>query len=196
CAAHAVHSEAERSHRRRHGAASVPATQPRGSAPARRRQAVGSHPPPDRHSARRRSARRSRRQGVGPAPSREPTPRPPRDAVRRRVFEIAQRSRTAGPRVSPKVREQSKARMKALYQGLLGIARAVLRQAETALAGARGRKSATQLPATIDLLKRVVAQTRARVLRGDTRFPEKVVSVFEPHTEIIRKGKLATPTEF
>jgi IS5 family transposase len=117
-------------------------------------------------------------------------------AVGRRVFEIAQRSRTAGPRVSPKVREQSKARMKALYQGLLGIARAVLRQAETALAGARDRKSATQLPAPIDLLKRVVAQTRARVLRGDTRFPGKVVSVFEPHTEIIRKGKLAKPTEF
>ena len=117
-------------------------------------------------------------------------------AVGRRVFEIAQRSRTAGPRVSPKVRAQSKARMKALYQGLLGIARAVLRQAETALAGARDRKSAPQLPATIDLLKRVVAQTRARVLRGDTRFPGKVVSVFEPHTEIIRKGKLAKPTEF
>src|SRR5881397_1397221 len=69
-------------------------------------------------------------------------------AVGRRVFEIAQRSRTAGPRVSPKVRAQSKARMKALYQELMGIARAVLRQAETALAGARGRKSATQLPAT------------------------------------------------
>src|SRR5207249_10374110 len=36
----------------------------------------------------------------------------------------------------------------------------------------------------------------ARVLRGDTRYPGKVVSLFEPHTEIIRKGKLAKPTEF
>src|SRR5262249_11674791 len=42
-------------------------------------------------------------------------------AVGRRVFEIAQRSRTAGPRVSSKVRAQSKARMKRLYQELLGI---------------------------------------------------------------------------
>ena len=41
-----------------------------------------------------------------------------------------------------------------------------------------------------------MAQTRARVLRGDTHFPGKVVSLFEPHTEIIRKGKLAKPTEF
>jgi IS5 family transposase len=117
-------------------------------------------------------------------------------SVGRRVFEIAQRSRTAGPRVSPKVRAQSKARMKRLYQELMGIARAVLRQAQGVLAPARERKCAAQLPATIDLLKRVVAQTRARVLRGNTRFPGKVVSLFEPHTEIIRKGKLAKPTEF
>ncbi len=117
-------------------------------------------------------------------------------AVGRRVFEIAQRSRTAGPRVSPKVRARSKARMKRLYQELMGIARAVLRQAEGVRARARDRKAAAQLPATIDLLRRVAAQTRARVLRGETRFPGKVVSLFEPHTEIIRKGKLAKPTEF
>jgi len=118
-------------------------------------------------------------------------------AVGRRVFEIAQRSRTAGPRVSSKVRAQSKARMKLLYQELMGITRAVLRQAEGVLMmGARDRKPVPQLPAMIDLLRRVVAQTRARVLYGDTRFPGKVVSVFESHTEIIRKGKLAKPTEF
>jgi transposase, IS5 family len=117
-------------------------------------------------------------------------------AVGRRVFEIAQRSRTAGPRVSPKVRAQSKARMKRLYQELMGIARTVLRQAERVVAQMQDRPPATQLPATIDLLKRVVAQTRARILRGETRFPGKVLSLFEPHTEIIRKGKLAKPTEF
>src|SRR5499426_4818084 len=114
-------------------------------------------------------------------------------AVGRRVFEIAQRSRRAGPRVSPKVRAQSKARMERLYQELLGITRAVLRQADGVLG--RHRKS-TALRTTIDLLRRVIAQTRARVLRGNTRFPGKVVSLFEPHTEIIRKGKLAKPTEF
>jgi len=115
-------------------------------------------------------------------------------AVGRRVFEIAQRSRTAGPRVSPKVRAQSKARMKRLYQELMGITRAVLRDAEHVVAA--GRTPTAPLPATIDLLRRVVAQTRARVLRGETRFPGKVLSLFEPHTEIIRKGKLAKPTEF
>ncbi|MGH7344576.1 MAG: ISNCY family transposase [Candidatus Rokuibacteriota bacterium] len=117
-------------------------------------------------------------------------------SVARRVFEIAQRSRTAGNRVAPKVRDQSKARMKRLYQGLLGITRAVLRQAEAAATRARRDPVARHLADTIDLVKRVVAQTRARVLRGDTHFPGKVVSLFESHTEIIRKGKLAKPTEF
>jgi IS5 family transposase len=117
-------------------------------------------------------------------------------SVARRVFEIAQRSRTAGHRASPAVRERSKARMKALYQELMGIARGVVRQAEAAVARARRPHEQTALPATIALVKQIVAQTRARVLRGDTHFPGKVVSLFEPHTEIIRKGKLAKPTEF
>jgi IS5 family transposase len=55
---------------------------------------------------------------------------------------------------------------------------------------------AAQLPTMIELIRQVLAQTRARVLRGDTHYPGKVVSLFEPHTEIIRKGKLAKPTEF
>jgi hypothetical protein len=46
------------------------------------------------------------------------------------------------------------------------------------------------------VVRQVLAQTRARVLRGDTHYPHKIVSVFEPHTEILRKGKLAKPTEF
>lgn len=115
-------------------------------------------------------------------------------SVARRVFEIAQRSRTAGSRVAPAVRDQSKARMKLLYQGLMGITRAVVRHADAALA--RGVLPASVLPATLELVRHILAQTRARVLRGDTHFPGKVVSVFEPHTEIIRKGKLAKPTEF
>jgi transposase, IS5 family len=117
-------------------------------------------------------------------------------SVARRVFELAQRSRTAGRRVAPAVREQSQARMKHLYQGLMGITRAVVRQAEAAAARARQEPRAGQLSVTIELVKRILAQTRARVLRGDTHFPAKVVSLFEPHTEIIRKGKLAKPTEF
>jgi hypothetical protein len=72
-------------------------------------------------------------------------------SVARRVFEIAQRSRTAGLSAAPAVREQSKARMKALYQGLMGITRAVVRQAETT--AAREPRALALWP-TIDLVKR------------------------------------------
>src|SRR5438876_333511 len=98
-------------------------------------------------------------------------------AVGRRVFEIAQRSRTAGPRVSPKVRAQSKARMKALYQGLLGIARAVLRQAETALAVADGgfasrsnERAAQDRGVRHVVLPRQPRETRSRAARAALRW--------------------------
>lgn len=117
-------------------------------------------------------------------------------SVARRVFEIAQRSRTAGSRASATVREQSKAKMKTLYQGLLRITRAVVRQADATARRVRDRRTAAELVAMSDLVRQVVAQTRARVLRGNTHYPDKVVSLFEPHTDIIRKGKLARPTEF
>lgn len=117
-------------------------------------------------------------------------------SVARRVFEIAQRSRTAGHRMPAEVRARSQAKMKQLYQGLLRITRTVVRQAERAVARARRRSEATPLSTTIELVRRVVAQTRARVLHGDTHYPGKVVSLFEPHSDIIRKGKLTKPTEF
>jgi IS5 family transposase len=117
-------------------------------------------------------------------------------SVARRVFEIAQRSRTAGSRASATVREQSKAKMKTLYQGLLRITRAVVRHADATARRVRDRRAAAELVAMSALVRQVVAQTRARVLRGNTHYSDKVVSLFEPHTDIIRKGKLARPTEF
>jgi IS5 family transposase len=49
---------------------------------------------------------------------------------------------------------------------------------------------------TIDLVRRVQAQTRARVFKGDTHYRDKLLSLFEPETEAIRKGKPSKPTEF
>jgi len=49
-------------------------------------------------------------------------------SVVRRVFEIAQRSRTTGSRARPGC-EQSQAKMKVLYQGLMRITRTVVRHA-------------------------------------------------------------------
>ena len=46
------------------------------------------------------------------------------------------------------------------------------------------------------LVARVLQQTQARVLEGNPYYADKVYSVFEVHTEAIRKGKLSKPTEF
>jgi len=45
-------------------------------------------------------------------------------------------------------------------------------------------------------VQQVMQQTRARVLGGDTHADGKLASIFEPSTEIIRKGKASKPTEF
>lgn len=46
------------------------------------------------------------------------------------------------------------------------------------------------------LAARVLKQTQARVLEGNQHYTDKLYSVFEVHTEAIRKGKLSKPTEF
>jgi hypothetical protein len=52
-----------------------------------------------------------------------------------------------------------------------------------------------QLDAMVPLVKQVMKQARARIFRGDTRSQAKLLSVFEPSREVIRKGKAAKPNE-
>ena len=48
----------------------------------------------------------------------------------------------------------------------------------------------------LPLVRRVMHQTRARIVHGDTHVEGKILSVFEPSTEVIRKGKAGKPNEF
>jgi len=95
------------------------------------------------------------------------------------------------------------------YRKLLATTRAVVRDAGTMVRRLGQRLSTAsrlilprlqlaqqRLQQMRPLVHRVLAQTRARVLGRDTHVPDKVLSVFEPHTEIIRKGKIAKPNEF
>jgi IS5 family transposase len=122
-------------------------------------------------------------------------------SVRRRVFEIAQRTRAAGRGAAAAVAKREQ-RITALYKEVMAITRTVVRRAETILhdlSRPRGRATIrlrTRLERTVGLVRRVLDQTRARVVHGDTHHPDKVLSIFEPHTEVIRKGKAAKPTEF
>jgi IS5 family transposase len=53
-----------------------------------------------------------------------------------------------------------------------------------------------QLDEMIPRVRQVIRQSKARIFGGTTRSADKLVSLFEPTTEIIRKGKAAKPTEF
>ena len=53
-----------------------------------------------------------------------------------------------------------------------------------------------ELQTMVALVKQVMKQTRARIFRGETRAEGKILSLFEPSTEVIRKGKAAKPNEF
>lgn len=45
-------------------------------------------------------------------------------------------------------------------------------------------------------VRQVMRQAKQRIFGGDTHVADKLVSIFEPTTEIIRKGKASKPTEF
>ncbi len=53
-----------------------------------------------------------------------------------------------------------------------------------------------ELDRMVPLVRQVVRQTRERIMRGNTRAEGKLLSLFEPSTEIIRKGKPGRPNEF
>jgi transposase, IS5 family len=98
---------------------------------------------------------------------------------------------------------QVEARMRTAYQRLLTITATTLRQAERVgsvlmdQGTPPSRKLATALHRFVPLVQQVKTQTTRRILQGEAvPAPEKVVSLFEPHTAIIRKGKLGRPTEF
>jgi IS5 family transposase len=72
-----------------------------------------------------------------------------------------------------------------------GVKRARTMLQHAALAGLR-----QELDTFVPRVQQVLRQTRARVFGGDTHVTDKLLSVFEPSTEVIRKGKAGKPTEF
>ena len=120
-------------------------------------------------------------------------------SVTRRVLIIGYEAR------SPKTRDA----MVKSYRMLMATTRAVLRDTATMVRrlGQRARTASPQVQPQLQraqnrlqelrpLVQRVVDQTRARLLGGDTHVVDKVLSIFEPHTETIRKGKISKPNEF
>jgi transposase, IS5 family len=94
-------------------------------------------------------------------------------------------------------------RMQTAYHHLLDITRTTVQHAQRvgavlqAQATQKSRKLGATLARVVPLVQQVIAQTTRRVIQGEAvPAPEKLVSLFEPHTAIIRKGKPGKPTEF
>jgi IS5 family transposase len=118
-------------------------------------------------------------------------------SVRKQVLAIALSTRYLGP--------EGEARRKKQYGELLSLTRKIVNQAQRILEEVKkvpraGRVALGSLVETLATMtgrvQQVMKQTKLRIFAGVTKSQEKIASMFEPHTEIIRKGKASKPTEF
>src|SRR2546425_773413 len=96
-----------------------------------------------------------------------------------------------------------------LERGLLRITRRVVRETQRSVTAARrqlrrlppaaqrqARRALTRVATMLPRVQQVVRQTRGRIVHGVTTGADKLVSLFEPSAQILRRGKLHRPTEF
>jgi IS5 family transposase len=131
---------------------------------------------------------------------------------RRRIKGFRDRTRSARRRMQELQRmtaRQRQERQIGRYRELIGIAEEVIDSARTALRHirkARGTDMIIELAIAetrkeiehfCELGVRVIDQSRRRVLNGEqVPTAEKIYSIFEPHTDLIKRGKVQTPIEF
>ena len=123
-------------------------------------------------------------------------------SVKLRILEIGRIARTRGG--------PNRERLQQGYEKLLSSVSRVVGQAKRfscEIADGMKRAGEVMRQAALESLRQevetivprvqqVMRQTKQRVFGGDTHVAEKLVSIFEPTTEIIRKGKASKPTEF
>lgn len=115
-------------------------------------------------------------------------------------------ARHAARRISEGARrrgEAAQASVQQAYRRLVSITQTSMGQARHVLAALQSQrdKQAQKLKASLEQfiprVEQVIAQTRQRVFAGEkVPAPEKLVSIFEPHTDIICRGKANKPVEF
>jgi IS5 family transposase len=128
-----------------------------------------------------------------------------RDRTRAVGYQVRQIGRASRSRVAQGQERLLDPYRKLLYHTARVVGQAKRFAADIATGRKRARSTAQQrrlqvhrayLERMTPLVQQVMHQTRERLFRGNTHVPGKLVSMFEPHTEIIRKGKAAKPTEF
>lgn len=115
-------------------------------------------------------------------------------------------ARNQARRIADRARKRSteaKTEMKEAYRRLVSITKANVQQAKQVLEALEEQSSqqverlADTLEQFIPRVEQVIEQTLRRVFEGETvPAEEKIVSLFEPHTDIIRRQKAHKPTEF
>src|SRR5712691_5799523 len=100
-------------------------------------------------------------------------------SVKLRVLDIARAARSRA--------KQSRERLNRSYGQLLNATSRVVGQA---------KRFSKEIAGGTKRARHVMKQTRARIFRGNTHAEGKILSLFEPSTEIIRKGKAGKPNEF
>ena len=97
--------------------------------------------------------------------------------------------------------DRAEERRKQTYREMIAVTRNVVNQAKRVMEEVRTRRRPKvkalreQVGTMIGRVEQVIRQTKARVFDGNLH-ADKLVSVFEPHSEIIRKGKANRPNEF
>jgi IS5 family transposase len=118
-------------------------------------------------------------------------------SVTRRVIAIGYAVRHKGPEGELK-RKREYRQLLRLTRQVLNDSGRVLREVEAlpARRQCQVRPLCERLESMAEQVRRVLRQTKARICDEVTQFPGKVLSLFESHTELIRKGKASKPNEF
>ncbi len=121
-------------------------------------------------------------------------------AVKHRLLEIS--------RAAKALTTAGRQRLQDGYAKLVALTRRVVRQTTDVLRrvatkrlkvvgdGLRVDAYAGELRHYLPLVEQVITQTTTRVWGGNRHVPSKILSLFEPHTHVIRKGKAHKPNEF
>jgi IS5 family transposase len=132
----------------------------------------------------------------------EDTPRVAKEVFRNRLRSARQTARMIGEATRRKAKETDQ-RCQQAYRKLVRITRVSVEQAQQVLevlrelASEEAERLQQQTEHFLPLIEQVIDQTVRRVIDGE-KVPamEKIVSLFEPHTDIIRRGKKGKPVEF
>ena len=122
-------------------------------------------------------------------------------AAKHRVLEIGRAART--------LTQAGQEQLKQSYKKLIGLTQRVRAQAAAVLEDLKDGQLVSRpeaffqvgaaeasLKHYLPLVEKVITQSQVRIFQAQTHHPDKILSLFEPHSVVIRKGKAHKPNEF